>query len=92
MKNLILLAVAAALLLSVAPAQAQQRNPFETREDAWKRQQSERYQFEQRNPNSLNPPAGRLGDTPVRPTQQEQNRWGGGASQSSPNLPNSNRR
>ncbi len=72
--------ITATLLLAAPAAQAQTANPFETREDAWRRQQSERYQFEQRNPNSLNPPAGRLGDPPVRPSPPEQRQWDPGPS------------
>jgi hypothetical protein len=65
-------------LLVAGSATAQTRpSPFETREDAYRRQQSDRYQ-QDRNSTFGQPLGGyreRLGDSPVQPSQRELNQW-----------------
>lgn len=70
------------LIVGNAPVAAQGWNPLETREDAWRRQQSQDYQFQRTNPNSLNPRTEPLGDQRIPPPSSfnsfGQPQWGGG--------------
>lgn len=96
---LIRLSVLLVATLAAGSALAQSRpSPFETREDAYRRQQSDIYQQNQRS--TYGQPLGgnseRLGDPRVQPSQRELNQWNqtpsyGQPSQNSP-YGQSNRR
>lgn len=75
--------VALALLVLAGQAAAQSSyrpSPLETREDAWRRQENERFEYRRDNPYSLAPgPSQRLGDPAIPPPTRYDNfdrpRW-----------------